>query len=211
MVTKYDQAGFQIITHAIGDGGVRRTLDSYAAARAENGSRDRRHRIEHIELLHRDDLNRFSDLGVIASMQPLHAPDPELWAGIIWPKCLPENRWKDSFIWQDIRETGAKLVFGSDWPVAPQNPWWGLRAAVKGQSWAPGVPDQRQSLMDALASYTRDAAFAEFQEDVKGQLKEGMLADMVLLPGDLESMSAEEIGDLRPDLTICDGRVTYEA
>jgi predicted amidohydrolase YtcJ len=210
-VTEYDQAGFQIITHAIGDGGVRRTLDSYETARAENGSRDSRHRIEHIELLHRDDLNRFSDLGVIASMQPIHAPNPVLWPAIIWPDCVPEYRWKDSFIWQDIRDTGATLVFGSDWPVAPQNPWWGLTAAVKGQSWAPGAPDQRQSLEDALTSYTRDAAYAEFQEDVKGRLKEGMLADLVLVSEDLESLPVEEIGNVRPLLTVCDGKITYEA
>jgi predicted amidohydrolase YtcJ len=210
-VTEYDKAGFQIITHAIGDGGVGRTLDSYETAKDINGSRDGRHRIEHIELLHRDDLNRFADLGVIASMQPLHAPDLEQWPGIIWPECVPEDRWRDSFIWQDIRETGAKLVFGSDWPVAPQNPWWGIHSAVKGQLWAPGIPDQRQSLEDALASYTRDAAYAEFQEDVKGQLKEGMLADLVLLDQALESLPIEEIRDVRPTLTVCDGVITYEA
>lgn len=210
-VIEFDSAGFQIITHAIGDGAVRRTIDAYKAAADQNGSRDSRHRIEHIELLHRDDLARFADLGVIASMQPLHAPDLELWPGIIWPECVPENRWKDSFIWQDIRETGAKMIFGSDWPVAPQNPWWGLSAAVKGQSWAPGTPNQAQSLEDALSSYTRDAAYAEFQEDIKGRLKPGMVADMVLLSDNLETLSAQEIGNIRPVLTVCDGRITFEA
>jgi predicted amidohydrolase YtcJ len=77
--------------------------------------------------------------------------------------------------------------------------------------WAPGIPDQRQSLEDALASYTRDAAYAEFQEDVKGQLKEGMLADLVLLDQALESLPIEEIRDVRPTLTVCDGVITYEA
>jgi predicted amidohydrolase YtcJ len=144
-------------------------------------------------------------------MQPLHAPDLEQWPGIIWPECVPEDRWRDSFIWQDIRETGAKLVFGSDWPVAPQNPWWGLYSVVKGQSWAPGLPDQQQSLEDALTSYTRDAAYAEFQEDVKGQVKEGMLADLVLLSEDLETLQVEDIKNLRPVLTVCDGMITYAA
>ena len=76
---------------------------------------------------------------------------------------------------------------------------------------APGLPNQRQSLENALASYTRDAAYAEFQEDVKGQLKEGMLADLVLLSEDLESLPVEEIRDVRPTLTVCDGVITFEA
>jgi len=210
-VTELDQAGFQVIVHAIGDGAIRRTFDAYEAAISENGARDSRHRIEHIELLHPDDLPRFSELGVIASMQPLHAPSKDVWPALVWPECVPQSRWGDAFPWQDIRDTGVRLVFGSDWAVASQDPWWGLQTALTRQSMAPGLPNQRQSLENALASYTRDAAYAEFQEDVKGQLKEGMLADLVLLSEDLESLPVEEIRDIRPTLTMCDGVITYEA
>jgi predicted amidohydrolase YtcJ len=82
--------------------------------------------------------------------------------------------------------------------------------AMQRLPWLPGQPDQRQSLMDILAAYTRDAAYAEFQEHQKGQLRPGFLADMVLLPGNLLEMTAEEIGEIRPLLTICDGRVVFE-
>jgi hypothetical protein len=209
-VTELDQAGFQVIVHAIGDGAIRRTFDAYEAAISENGARDSRHRIEHIELLHPDDLPRFAELEVIASMQPLHAPSKEIWPAIVWPECVPQSRWGDAFPWQDIRDTGVPLVFGSDWAVASQDPWWGLQTALTRQSMAPGLPDQRQTLDDALASYTRDAAYAEFQEGVKGQLKVGMLADLILLSADLEATAIEEIRDVRPTLTVCDGVITYE-
>jgi predicted amidohydrolase YtcJ len=209
-VTELDQAGFQIMVHAIGDGAIRRTLDAYEAAIRENGARDSRHRIEHIELLHPDDLPRFAKLDVIASMQPLHAPSKEVWPALIWPECVPQSRWGDAFPWQDIRDTGVRLVFGSDWAVASQDPWWGMQVALTRQSMAPGLPNQRQSLGNALSSYTRDAAYAEFQEDLKGQLKVGMLADLVLLSEDLESLPVEEIKDVRPTLTVCDGVITYE-
>jgi predicted amidohydrolase YtcJ len=210
-VTEFDRAGFQVMVHAIGDGAIRRTLDAYEATANENGARDSRHRIEHIELLHPNDLPRFADLKVIASMQPLHAPVKEVWPALIWPECVPTERWGDAFVWQNIRDTGVPLVFGSDWPVASQDPWWGLQIALTRQSMAPGLPNQRQKLEDALASYTRDAAYAEFQEDVKGQLKVGMLADLVLLSEDLEALPIEAIKDVRPTLTVCDGVVTYEA
>jgi hypothetical protein len=209
-VTEFDQVGFQVIVHAIGDGAIRRTLDAYQVAIETNGVRDSRHRIEHIELLAPDDLPRFAKLGVIASMQPLHAPSKEVWPALVWPECVHEERWKDAFVWQKLREAAPRLVFGSDWAVADQNPWWGIQVAVQGQHWGLGGPDQRQTLEDALASYTRDGAYAEFQEDVKGQLKEGMLADLVLLSEDLESLPIEEIRDVRPTLTVCDGAITYE-
>ena len=210
-VLEFDRQGFQIITHALGDGAVRRTLDAYEEARRANGVRDSRHRVEHIELLHRDDLPRFKALGVIASMQPLHHPDVEIWPTRVWPDCIRPDRWSDGFAWQDIRATGARLVFGSDWPVASQDPWWSQHVTVNGQHWAPGLPDQRQSLQEALASYTRDAAYAEFMEGRKGQLRPGMLADMVLLREDLEAISVSGYKELRPRLTVCDGRITFEA
>jgi predicted amidohydrolase YtcJ len=210
-VLRFDAAGFQIITHAIGDRAIREALNAFEQARRTNGVRDSRHRIEHIELLHPDDLHRFSELDVVASMQPLHIPSREIWPALIWPECVPEERWKDAFPWRDIRRSGARLVFGSDWPVASQDPWWGIQTALTRQPLAEGLPDQRQSLQEALAAYTRDAAYVEFQENEKGQLRVGCLADMVLLPEDLGSLPAQEIRKVRPILTMCNGEITYRA
>jgi predicted amidohydrolase YtcJ len=204
-----DRLGFQIFVHAVGDGAVRRTLDAYQTIQQVNGRRDSRHRVEHIELIHPVDLHRFAELGVIASMQPLHSPleanDPD-----IWPSRVGEDRWACSFAWRTLRRAGAHLAFGSDWPVVTQNPYLGLYAALNRQPWRPGLPDQRQTLADTIAGYTRDAAYAEFQEQEKGQLRPGMLADMVLLSADLETLPPQEVAQVRPLVTMVDGRVVYE-
>jgi len=209
MATEADRLGLQIFVHAVGDGAVRRTLDGYAAAQRTNGQRDSRHRIEHIELIQPVDLPRFAGLGVIASMQPTHAPlplepDP-------WPVRVGPARWGCSFAWQTLRTAGARLAFGSDWPVSGPNPLDGFHAALNRPLWAPDLPDQRQTLPDIIAAYTRDAAYAEFQERHKGQLRPGFLADMVLLSDDLFDVPAETINQVHPILTMCDGRIVYEA
>jgi predicted amidohydrolase YtcJ len=210
MAAEADRLGLQIFVHAIGDGAVRRTLDSFETVRSTNGPRDSRHRVEHIELIHPDDLPRFAELGVIASMQPLHAPLTA--EGIdIWPSRVGEGRWERSFAWRSMRQAGARLVFGSDWPVVSQDPLLGLHAALNRQPWAAGQQSQRLTLNQALVAYTRDAAFAEFQEHKKGQLKAGMQADMVLLSEDIFAVPAAEVDRIRPVLTMCHGRIVYEA
>jgi predicted amidohydrolase YtcJ len=210
MAAEADRLGLQIFVHATGDGAVRRALDGFEAVQRQTGRRDGRHRIEHIELVHPDDVARFAELGVVASMQPAHVPlqtpdDPD-----VWPARVGPERWGRSFAWQTLREAGAKLAFGSDWPVASQNPMTGLHAALNRQPWLPDLSRQRQTLADTLAGYTRDAAYAEFQEHKKGQIKVGMLADLVLLSADLFATPAEEIDQVQPVLTICDGRIVYE-
>jgi predicted amidohydrolase YtcJ len=114
-----DARGLQIAVHAIGDAAVRRTLDGYEAARRVNGARDSRHRVEHIEALTPQDLPRFAELGVIASMQPLHSPRSGFFKA--WPegRILHEDQLELAFAWQTIRETGATVIFSSDWPVVP--------------------------------------------------------------------------------------------
>lgn len=209
MAVEADRLGLQIFVHAIGDAAVRRTLDGYEAAQKINVQRDARHRVEHIELIHPDDLPRFAQLGVIASMQPLHAP--RLADGSdVWPERVGRERWPRSFAWQTLREAGARLVFGSDWPVVTQNPMRGVYAALNRQPWAPGLPHHRQTLEDTLIAYTRDAAYAEFQEHIKGQLRVGYYADMVLLSSDILSAPAETLDEVHPTLTLCGGRIVYE-
>jgi predicted amidohydrolase YtcJ len=209
MAVAADELGLQIFVHAIGDAAVRRTLDGYAAVIGQNGRRDSRHRLEHIELIATNDLPRLAELGVIASMQPLHAPD-ESQGSDVWPSRVGPERWPLSFAWQTIRNAGARLVFGSDWPVVSMNPFQGMAHAMGRVPWLPGQPEQRQSLTKTLAAYTRDAAYAEFQENQKGQIRPGYLADMVLLSDNILNLTAEEIGEVRPFLTVCDGRIVFE-
>jgi predicted amidohydrolase YtcJ len=204
-----DRLGLQIFVHAIGDAAVNRTLNGFVAIREMNGRRDGRHRLEHIELIAPQDIPRLAELGVIASMQPLHAP-ARANEGDVWPGRVGPKRWPFSFAWESLRRAGARLVFGSDWPVVSQNPYQAVAHALTRRPWLPGQPDQRQSLMNCLAAYTRDAAYAEFQEHQKGQIRVGFLADMALLSGDMMAMTAEEIGEIRPVVTICDGRIVFQ-
>jgi predicted amidohydrolase YtcJ len=129
----------------------------------------------------------------------------------LWPTRVGQERWPLSFAWQTLREAGARLVFGSDWLVVTQNPLQGVSNAVNRSPWIEGMPDQRQTLEDTLIAYTRDAAYAEFQEGQKGQIREGYLADLVMLPKDLFDIQPTDIASLKPSLTMVDGRVVYEA
>ncbi|OGN93641.1 MAG: hypothetical protein A2Z71_02115 [Chloroflexi bacterium RBG_13_50_21] len=208
-VVEADRLGLQIFVHSVGDGGVRRVLNAYALARQVNGVRDARHRVEHIEVIHPDELHRFKELDVIASMQPLHAP-PSVDDGDIWQFRVGEARWPLSFAWTDIRNAGARLVFGSDWPVVSQNPMLGVHNTLNRQPWAEGLPNHHQNLADTLLSYTREAAYAEFQDHVKGQLRPGYLADMVLLSDDLFEMPPENMKEVHPTMTMMGGKITYE-
>jgi predicted amidohydrolase YtcJ len=205
-----DRLGLQIVVHAIGDAAIRRTLDGFAAARAANGPRDSRHRIEHIELLHSADLPRFAELGVVASMQPLHATRPERNYFMYWAEVVGRRRWRDAFPTRDLHAAGAPLVFGSDWPIVTMDPFRGIEAAANRQPWAAGLPGQALPLADVLAAYTCTPAWVEFQEDAKGQLRAGMLADLVLLDSDLFAAEDEQIAQVRPVLTVCDGRVVHD-
>jgi predicted amidohydrolase YtcJ len=209
MAGEADRLGLQIFVHACGDGAVRRVLDGYETAREQNGVRDSRHRVEHIEMIDPDDAVRLAHMGAIASMQPLHAPD-EVNDADVWPSRVREEEWGRAFAWRMLRDAGATIAFGSDWPVAPPDPIAGIAAAVNRQPWRPGLPRQKQTLAEAIAGYTRDAAYAEFQEDKKGQIKVGMLADMVLLSDNIFAAPAEELAMVRVTMTICDGRVVFE-
>ncbi|HSB66307.1 MAG TPA: amidohydrolase, partial [Anaerolineales bacterium] len=208
-VLEADRLDMQIFVHSVGYGGVRRVLNAYALARQTNGVRDARHRVEHIEVIHPDDLPRFQQLDVIASMQPLHAP-PSTDVGDVWLERVGKKRWPLSFAWTDIRKAGARLVFGSDWPVVTQNPILGIHNTLNRKPWAEGMPHHHQDLADTLLSYTREAAYAEFQEQVKGQLKVGYLADMLLLSEDIFTIPPESMKDVHPHMTMMGGKITYE-
>jgi len=205
-----DRRGLQIAVHAIGDGAVRIVLDGYAAARLANGERDARHRIEHIEVVHPTDIPRFRELGVIASMQPPHPPGCHGLPLEPTVSRIGEARWAYAYAWNTLRKAGARLVFATDWPVSAIDPIRSVQSAMTRKVWKEGLPDHRQPLMQALASYTREGAFAEFMETRKGMLKPGMLADVAILSGDLEAADPEVLYEIRPAVTICDGRVTFQ-
>lgn len=203
-----DRMGLQIFVHACGDGAVRRTLDGYAYAQCVNGRRDSRHRVEHIEVIHPDDITRFAELGVIASMQPAHCL-PTLHAGDVWSSRAGAGRWRYSFAWQTLREAGALQAYGSDWPVATMDPFAGLWSGMMRELWQAGDPPQHQTLDQLIDGYTRDAAYAEFQEHEKGVLRAGMLADLVLLNQDVFAVAPAEVNEVRPVLTMVDGRAVF--
>jgi predicted amidohydrolase YtcJ len=205
-----DRLGLQIAVHAIGDAAVRAVLDGYQAAAAANGRRDSRHRIEHIEVIHPADIPRFRALGVVASMQPRHAPGT---MGLPLEPTVSRigvRRWPWSYAWRTLRESGARLVFATDWPVSPIDPLASIQAALTRPRWSSDLPDQRQSLDQALRSYTADGAYAEFKEDRKGVLRRGALADVVVLSGDIAATPPEQVSELTVATTICNGRVTYQ-
>ncbi len=184
-----DALGLQIAVHAVGDGAVRATLDGYAAARAKNGPRDARHRIEHIDMIHPDDLPRLAALGVVASMQPVHPPGL---AGLpLEPtvSIMGQARWKDTFPWRAIKDQGVALAFGTDWPVSPLSPLYALHCALSRKPWGQGQPDQRLTLGEALDAYTHAGSYALFTENLRGQIAVGMRADVVLLRGDVQGLA----------------------
>jgi len=210
MAAACDKQGLQMFVHCCGDGAVRRTLDGYQAVQKINGKRDSRHRVEHIEVIHPDDLPRFKELGVIASMQTSHAPFSAD-EGDVWLVRTGEQRWGRSFAWRDIKNAGARLILGSDWTVAPFDPMINMNVAMNREKWSAKDPDQTLSLEEVILGYTRDAAYAEFKENEKGRIKEGYLADLVLFTHDLFTLPRAEIMTAKAALTMVDGKVVFEA
>ena len=211
-VTGADAAGLQVMVHAIGDSAIRDLLDIYLDAVEANGKRDRRFRMEHAQHIHPDDIERFAIQQVIASMQPYHAIDDGRWA----EKVIGAERAKTTYAFRSLIEAGAKVSFGSDWSVAPATPIEGIYAAVTRQTLDganPGgwVPEQIISVEEALHAYTTVAAYASFEEDTKGALKPGMLADFVLLDRDLTAIEADRIRDAEVLKTVVGGAVVFSA
>jgi predicted amidohydrolase YtcJ len=209
VVRAADARGWQIQVHAIGDGAIRQALDAFAAV-----TPDRRHRIEHIEAPSPIDIPRFAELGIIASMQPQHAePNRNLFE--MWLPNLGAERAAYGWPWRSILHSGARIAFGTDWPVVPLDPAASLHVAVTRQTRAgePAggwLPDQRLKVAEALAAWTFGGAYAEHSEDRKGTLAEGMLADIAVLDRDVLITPASELHALKVTATVVGGRVAYE-
>lgn len=211
LVLGADKAGLQVNIHAIGDKANATILDIYERTAAANGPRDRRFRIEHSQHLRQEDIPQFGKLKVVASMQPFHIIDDGRWA---W-KRLDEKRLKGTYAFRTLLDTGAVLAFGSDSPVAPLNPLFGVYAAVTRRTlddknpngW---IPEQKISVDETVRAFTWGSAYGEFQENVKGTLELGKLADFVVLSDDIFTMDATKIGGVTVVMTVVDGRVVFE-
>ncbi len=211
-VTAFDKQGFRIFTHAIGDKGVRESLNAYEQAAKTNGKRDARHRIEHIETISPDDFPRFAALGVMASMEPIHA-DPGTIE--VWTKAIGKDREPNSFGWAQMLKNNAKLVYSSDWPACIDvNPIRGIHVAVNRRTpeglpengW---VPEQKISIAQALKAYTSMGAYSSFEENLKGQIKPGQLADIIVFSQDLFTIEPMKTFEAKVLLTVFDGKVIY--
>ena len=208
-----DRRGWQVQAHAIGDRAIRCALDGFEAVARNNGPRDRRHRIEHIEAISPADVPRFGELGVVASMQPYHA-DPSESQFESWAKQIGAERAAGGWPWASIHRTGGRLAFGSDWPVVSIDPRLGLnmavnRTTVEGEPAGGWIPGERLSMVEAIDAYTSGAAYAEFAENDKGQLRPGMLADITIFDRDVLSMPANEIMNAQVQTTIVGGNVVF--
>jgi predicted amidohydrolase YtcJ len=213
LVVAADAAGLQVIIHAIGDAANRQVLDAFERAARVNGARERRHRIEHAQILDRDDIPRFRQLGVIASMQPTHATSDMRWAET---RIGQERAVEGAYVWKSLLDAGASVVFGTDFPVEPIRPVEGIYSTVTRQSreepgTPPGgwIPEQRLTREQAIRLYTAAPAFGEWEEERKGTLQPSMLADLVVWSADLLTIPEREILDAEPVLTIVGGRTVY--
>jgi predicted amidohydrolase YtcJ len=200
--------GFQVNTHAIGDRANRIVLDAYAAAL--QGKNDKRFRIEHAQVLALEDIPRFAQYSIVASMQPAHATSDMRWA----EARLGPQRIRGAYAWRRFLALGIPVASGSDFPVEEPDPLWGFYAAVTRQDQAgspPGgwFPDQRMTREEALKSWTLEGAYAAFEEKIKGSLEPGKLADFVMLSGDIMTMPPPGIPGIQVKLTVVGGEIVF--
>lgn len=201
-------AGFQVNTHAIGDRGVHNVIDAYEQAGVTPAQR---FRIEHFQVVAPGDFARVSRDGIIASMQPTHATSDMDWA----ERRVGPQRIRGAYAWRTVLKSGGRLALGSDFPVEAVNPWFGIYSAVTRQDHAgnpPGgwYPDQRLTLPEAIRGFTADAAFAAFEEDSRGTIEPGKLADFTIVEGDVYSTRASELWKTKVRMTVVGGEIVYQ-
>lgn len=201
--------GFQMNTHAIGDRGNREALDIYADVLAEAGaSADLRWRIEHAQNLHPDEVPRFADMGVIASMQGIHATSDGPWV----PQRLGQARaQRRAYVWRSLLDANAVICNGTDVPVEPISPIASYHASITRQM-ANGerfFPEQSMDRLEALRSYTIGCAYAVFEEDLLGSVTPGKLADLVVLDRNILTVSEDEVRDAQVEMTLVGGEIRY--
>lgn len=215
-VCEYDKAGIQTRVHACGDAGARLCLDAIEEAQKQNGKKDLRHCVEHLESMASSDIKRFGELGVVASVQPEHLPKYDFYEHP-FHKILGEERMKYSWPFESIRKSGGILAFGTDCPVVDISPYRGVFRAVTRLTnnlepeggW---TPEQRLTIHDALRAYTWGGAYATGMDDKLGTLEEGKLADIAVVEKNLFECATDikEMFEMRAVMTILDGEVVYK-
>ena len=206
-----DKNHLQLSVHAIGDRANSYMLDLYEKIINANPIWDRRFRIEHSQHVRIEDIKRFAELGVIASVQPYHCIDDGVWA----EKRIGAERIKYTYPFKSFLDAGVKLCFGTDWYVAPLNPLLGIYAAVTRRTldeknpdgWIPG---QKISVEESIKCYTLNSAYASFEENIKGSIEIGKLADLIILSDDILSIDPVKIKDVKVELTVFDGKIIYQ-
>jgi len=206
--------GFQVCIHAIGDRGNSIALSVYSDVLKSNPgkAKDARFRIEHAQVVDLNDIPRFHQLGVIPSMQPTHCTSDMYWA----EDRLGPKRVQGAYAWRSFMSAGSIISAGSDSPVESPNPLWGFYAAITRQDqkgWPDGgwYPDQRMTREEALKGFTTWAAFAAFQENAKGTIEEGKVADFTILSDDIMKIEPRKVLDTHVEMTIIGGEVVYAA
>ncbi len=206
-----DKHKLQISTHAIGDRANSYILNMYKEVAEQNPKWDRRFRIEHAQHIRQQDISLFKGTNTIASCQPYHAIDDGVWA----EKRIGSKRIHDMYRFRDFIDHGITLCFGSDWTVAPINPLLGIYAAVTRRTldnknpngW---VPEQKISVEEAIKCYTLNNAYAAFEENKKGSIEKGKLADLVVLDENILIINPVKIKDVKVDMTVFDGNIIYK-
>jgi predicted amidohydrolase YtcJ len=213
VVARIDKLKFQIFIHSIGDRGIRTALDAIEYAEKQNGPRDRRDELVHIECLNEKDIPRFKELGVIACMQPRHCA-PDITGQ--WAKAVGPQRWKYAWAFRSLKDAGATLAFASDWNVAEMEPVVGIYTALtrKGLDGKPEggwIPEQTIDLETAIRGYTINGAFANFVEPNRGSIAAGKYADLILLSDNLFEIPVDKIKDDKVLWTMVGGKEVWKA
>ena len=213
VVARIDKMKFQIFIHSIGDRGIRTALDAIEYAEKQNGPRDRRDELVHIECLNEQDIPRFKQLGVIACMQPRHCA-PDITGQ--WAKAVGPQRWKYAWAFRSLKDAGATLAFASDWNVAEMEPVVGIYTALtrKGLDGKPEggwVPEQTIDLETAIRGYTINGAYANFVEQNRGSITPGKYADLILLSDNLFEIPTDKIKDDKVVWTMVGGKEVWKA
>ena len=211
VIDKAARAGIAIHTHAIGDQANRNVLDAIEATRQAKIGLELRHRIEHAQILHPDDIARFAELDVIPSMQPIHCTQDIVLADAHWG-----SRCRGAYAWSSLLSSGAQLAFSSDAPVETPDVFQGIYAAVtrRRADGYPGpegwYPEECVTVAEAVYAYTMGAAYASGEEAIKGSLTPGKLADLVILSDNIFAVDPDQILEIKADATMIGGEWVYE-
>lgn len=210
-IQQADSLGLQLCIHAIGDKGIYTALKTFDAVIKHNGPKDRRFRIEHTQHIRPQDAGYMGRLGVIASMQPYHAIDDGIWC----ENAIGHKRALSTYAAKMLMDSGVRVAFGSDWFVAPPSPLKGIYAAVTrrtldGKNPNGWIPEQKITVEQAVRNYTVEGAYASFDEDKKGSLKVGKLADWIILKDNIFDIDPIKIWDSKIEMTVVGGKIAYK-